>query len=234
MNADGRSRLVARDASGRDAGARPRIPPLVGWLFATLACSSPTDIVAVVDARGDEVPATASTNDAPDADAARANAGDRGAGVDDGEGAADVALLLAGRPMDDWAGVVLEWPLSTPLAELFAEPASAARDDGDARPPLEPRFSRRLSARGADAVPPRSSAFEARLLILDEDEARELLGLLASTAGPGTGRGVVFRDEHGDVYQVALESDERSLAGAGCFGRMRRDPFDCEGRGPFD
>ena len=67
-----------------------------------------------------------------------------------------------------------------------------------------------------------------------EARARELLALLTSGAIRGAGPGVLFRDARGDVYQVALESDERSLDDAGCFGRMRRDAFDCDGRGSFD
>jgi len=207
----------------------------VGALLAVLACSSPTDIVGVVDGADAEVPADEGAAD-PDQT------------VDDTSGAADVALLLAGRPMADWDGDALAWPLSTPLAELFADTTSferdarderTDRDDRDDRAQLSPWQSRRLApspSRGssrAGEVGARASAFEARLLILDEDEARELLALLPSAASPDAERAAVFRDVRGDVYQVSLESDDRSLE-LGCLGRMHREQSECGGRGPFD
>ena len=200
-------------------------------LLAALACSGPTDVVGVVSGAEE----TDALDAVPPAEVVDPSA------VDDASGATDVALLLAGRPVVDWVGDALEWPLATPLGELFAETPTDDRGRDDGRAQGAPWASRRVAqgtsrggSGGPDDADDRSSTFEARLLILDEDEATELLELMASAEGSGDEEAVVFQDERGDVYQVALEGDERTIDDIGCFGRMRREPFECAGRGSFD
>jgi len=213
------------------AAAFSRRPP-AAFLLLALACSGPTDIVGVV---GDIGPGAAdeAASDATDATPAvdpSATPDDETSGTD------DVALLLAGQPMTDWPGEALEWPLSVPLAELFAsEPANDGRDRLMPAPWPSRRVASgaRSSARGVSGVDGRSPELDARLLILDEDDARRLLALMTPAGGPGDERAGVFRDELGDVYRVSVEDDERSLDPAGC-DRMRRESFECAGNGPFD
>jgi hypothetical protein len=211
--------------------------PRVACLLLALACSGPTDIVGVVEGvepgDGDE-PASDATGATPAAVPGAA------AADDDAAGAGDVALLLAGRPVTDWPGEALEWPLSMPLGELFADGSSNERD-GRARLMPSPWPSRRVapgfaraSARDTDDVDARSAEFDARLLILDEADARRLLALMTPTGGLGAEPAAVFRDALGDVYRVSLETDEMPLDAIGCGGRMRRESFECTGRGPFD
>lgn len=213
----------------------------------TLGCSGPTDIVGVVDdaesAAGDE-PAPNATGVAPATEPGAAEADDAASD------AGDVALLLVGRPVPGWLGEAIEWPLSMPLAELFAGEPPGDRDSRDRLMPspwpsglgssrLGP--SRRLassfvrgSARSRSDVDARSAGIDARLLILDEQDARRLLALMASDGSADTERAAVFRDALGDVYRVSLESDEMLLDGVGCGGRMRREAFECEARDPSD
>lgn len=210
---------------------------LAACLLLTLACSGPTDIVGVLDGAdtndGDELPSDATGATPPvEHGAARAD--------DDAASASDVALLLAGRPVTDWPGEALEWPLSMPLGELFAG-ASADGRDSRARLMPAPWPSRRVAsglARGSERdtsdLEARSPRFDARLLILDEDDARRLLALMTPAGGSGDELTAVFRDALGDVYRVSLESDEMPLDAAGCGGRTRRESFECTGRGPFD
>jgi hypothetical protein len=211
---------------------------LAALLLLTLACSGPTDIVGVLDGAepsdGDELPSDATgATAAVEPGAAPAD--------DDAASASDVALLLAGRPVTDWPGEALEWPLSMPLGELFADASPDSRDNR-ARLMPAPWPSRRVassgstrgSARGTSDLDARSPRFDARLLILDEAEARQLLALMTPAGGPGAELTAIFRDALGDVYQVSLESDEMPLDAIGCGGRMRRESFECTGRGPFD
>lgn len=220
-------------SSRHAAGLSRRVPAV--FLLLALACSGPTDIVGVIDGvepgAGDDPASDA--NDATDATAVDPGATPGGESAD----ADDVALLLAGRPVADWPGTALEWPLATPLAELFAgEPA----DDDRARLTPAAWPSRRLAsgfarapARGSSGVGERSGGIDARLLILDEDDARRLLALMTPAAGSGAERVGVFRDQLGDIYRVSVESEEMSLDPTAC-GRMRREPFECAGHGPFD
>jgi hypothetical protein len=201
-------------------------------LLLALACSGPTDIVGVIDG------AEPSAAGAPGLDATDETA--IAPANDDAADAEDVALLLAGRPMLEWPGQALEWPLSMPLAELFADAPSGGRDARDRTLPA-PWPSRRVaagfaraSARGTSDVDARSTAFDARLLILDAEDAQRLLALMTPAGNPGVARAAVFRDALGDVYEVSLESDEMPFDGVGCSGRMRREPFECTERGPFD
>lgn len=214
------------------AGALSRRSP-AAFLLLALACSGPTDIVGVVDDEGSSAEADEPASDAT----AAAPAGDPSA---DGDAldAGEVALLLAGRPVTDWPGEALEWPLSVSLAELFA---SARANDRRDRPMPAPWPSRRVtsgftrsSARGvANDVDGRSPELDARLLILSASEARTLLALMAPAGGPGDEPAGVFRDALGDVYWVSVENEGRSFDPAGC-GRMRPEPFECAGYGPFD
>jgi hypothetical protein len=213
-------------------GALSRWPP-AAFLLLALACSGPTDIVGVVD---DESPSGAAEEPASDAtDVTRA--GDPSAD-DDASDADEVVLLLAGRPVTDWPGEALEWPLSVSLGELFA--SARENDRRDRRLPA-PWPSRRVasgftrsSARGvASDVDGRSPELDARPLILSASDARRLLALMAPAAGAGDERAGVFRDELGDVYWVSVENEGRSLDPAEC-GRVRREPFECAGNGPFD
>jgi hypothetical protein len=211
--------------------ALSRRPP-AAFLLLALACSGPTDIVGVVDDEG-----SSGAADEPASNATTATpAGDPSA--DDDASDDEVVLLLAGRPMTDWPAEALEWPLSVSLGELFA--SARANDRRDRRLPA-PWPSRRVasgftgsSARGlASAIDGRSPELDARLLILSASDARDLLALMTSAGGPGDERAGVFRDELGDVYWVSVESDRRSFDPAEC-GRMRREPFECAGNGPFD
>jgi hypothetical protein len=212
--------------------ALSRRPP-AAFLLLALACSGPTDIVGVVD---DEGPSGAADEPASNA-TTTTPAGDPSAD-DDASDDDEVVLLLAGRPVTDWPGEALEWPLSVSLGELFA--SARANDRRDRRLPA-PWPSRRVasgftgsSARGlASAIDGRSPELDARLLILSASDARRLLALMAPAGGPGDERAGVFRDELGDVYWVAVESEGRSFDPAEC-GRTRREPFECAGNGPFD
>jgi hypothetical protein len=205
-------------------------------LVLALACSGPTDVVGVVD---DVEP---SSGELPsDATGATPGAAPGAAPTDDGAASeSDVALLLAGRPVTDWPGEALEWPLPIPLGELFAAPSND-RDGRDRLMPA-PWPARRVAsssfargtARGSSDVDARSPQLDARLLILDEEDARRLLALMTPAGSPGTEPAAIFRDALGDVYRVSLESDQMPLDAIGCAGRMRREAFECTGRGPFD
>lgn len=196
----------------------------VALVLLALACSGPTDIVGVVD---DVEPSSG----AVPSDAT---------GADDGAASeSDVALLLAGRPVTDWPGEALEWPLPMPLGELFAAPSND-RDGRDRLMPA-PWPARRVASssfargtRGNGDVDARSPQLDARLLILDEEDARRLLALMTPAGSPGTEPAAIFRDALGDVYRVSLESDQMPLDAIGCAGRVRREAFECTGRGPFD
>jgi hypothetical protein len=225
MRCGGLQRAVSR------VGVLSRRPP-AAFLLLALACSGPTDIVGVVDDEG------AADEPASDATAATPAADPNAAVDDDAARADDVALLLAGRPVTDWPGEALEWPLSVSLGELFS--SARANDRRDRLLPA-PWLSRRVasgfarsSARGvASDGDGRSPELDARLLILSASEARRLLALMAPAGGPGDERAGVFRDELGDVYWVSVENEGPSPDPAGC-GRMRREPFECAGNGPFD
>lgn len=220
--------------AGQRGGELTRRSPAACLLLA-LACSGPTDIVGVVDDQG---LSSAADEPASDATAATPAVDPSAAADDDASAAGDVVLLLEGRRVTDWLGEALEWPLSMSLGELFA---SARANDRRDRPMAAPWPSQRVasgfarsSARGiASDVDGRSPELDARLLIVDASDARRLLALMAPAGGPGDERAGVFRDELGDVYWVSVEDAGPSLDPAGC-DRMRREPFECAGDGPFD
>lgn len=202
------------------------------FLLLALACSGPTDIVGVVDDEG-----SSGAADEPASDATAATpAGDPSAD-DDASDADEVVLLLAGRPVTDWPGEALEWPLSVSLEELFASARANDRSDRLLPAPWPSRrvasgFTRSSSRDIASDVDGRSPELDARRLILSASDARRLLALMAPAGGPGERAGV-FRDALGDVYRVSVENEGRSLDPAEC-DRVRREPFECAGNGPFD
>jgi hypothetical protein len=193
---------------------------LVGCWLATLACSGATDVVGVLDDTTTATESIASAAPSPD----------------------EALAVVQGRPLPDWRGEVLDWPLAVPLRELFAGDAAtsgAPRAVGFAgqaavqqRVPARwsratRRFSRttfegepslaRADDQAARAARGRSGPDAMRSVVLRGDSAEKLLSLFGSDAARAGSPGgmppaAVVRDESGDVYQIVLDIEADAAA----------------------
>jgi len=175
---------------------------LCSWAGGVLACSSPTDVVAVFDPNDTAVEAASSPRPIPDV------ASDQGSDEDTG------VVIVLGRPVPNWQGATLEWPLDTRLSKFFAEPD---HDSHAKRTQSDPHGA--MNGSGPTPAEPTPTM---RILDSDGDVAERLKALFAEAPHvPGTQQSVVVRDEFDDLYLIVLKDEECAPAsdrgtGSGC------------------
>jgi hypothetical protein len=188
---------------------------LASWAGCVLACSSPTDVVAVFDPNDTAVEAASSPRPIPDL------GGD--ADTDDSAG----VVIVLGRPVPNWQGPTLEWPLDTPLDKFFADPGHDSKSthskpaQGGSTAPRGNAIDPHGTTNKTPSVPPESAPMM-RILDSDGDIAERLKALFAEAPRtPGIQQSIVVRDEFDDVYLIVLKeggcvpASDRG-AGSGC------------------
>jgi hypothetical protein len=181
---------------------------LLAACLTALACSGATDVVGILDDTTESTESLSSAAPSPD----------------------EAMAVVQGRPLPDWRGEVLDWPLSVPLRELFAsddaapDEPSAERYVGSSPAPTRwSRAARRFSRSSFDGEPSlaridaaiarggraRSAPDAMRSVVLRGDAAERLLSLFAGEAAGGMPPAAVVRDENGDVYQIVLDVTAR-------------------------
>jgi hypothetical protein len=177
-----------------------------------VACSGPTDIVAVQESDEGAVASLA-----PDSDPRSDPRSEARGGTPDNDlrrGSDEPVVVVSGRPLPDWQGSVLEWPLGIPLRELFSGSGGMKMDRAlPPAPPTRPRSGARSDS--YDWLSRKGSVIDASFMLgapsvaVTGDAAERLDQLFSQTprAAAGEPRSLVARDELLDLYLVALEDE---------------------------
>lgn len=131
--------------------------------------------------------------------------------VDTGD--SDGVVVVLGRPVPNWQGATVEWPLGTRLSKFFAESGHDSKWDHSKKTqsgssaPRGSAIDTHGMTGGSDSEPADATP-TVRTLDSDGEVAERLKALFAEVPRlPGTQPSIVVRDEFDDLYLIVLQDE---------------------------